>query len=204
MPQTAKHRFQRVARFIATKAGYWFVTSTLVLMTACSGDSNPEPVPTPLSPDVATVFINPGEIALPSLAYSLVTSNGQVGVFNGESGQVEVKELVGSEREILMIVNEINKPVMVKFRTSGDSSGAINMDTTAVGFLMASPVMAMLDLTAENFLKINQQIVNNSNYQLLKESLKTQIEQGSICPLDHNCAAYSSYIADQIIQSINY
>jgi len=204
MPQTEKHRFQRVAKSIASKAGYWFVTSTLVLMTACSGDSNPEPVPTPLSPNVAPVFINPGEIALPSRAYSLVTSNGQVGVFNGERGQVEVKELVGSEREILMLVNEINKPVMVKFRTPGDSSSAINMDTTAVAFVMASPVMAMLDLNEENFLKINQQIMNSDKYQLLKESLKTQIEQGSICPLDHNCSAYSSYIADQIIQSINY
>lgn len=151
-----------------------------------------------------SVAIDSSEIALPSRSYSLISTNGVVGTFDGQNGQIKMQELTGSEREILMLVNESGKPVMVKFRTSDDSSGAINMDTTAVGFVMASPVMVMLDLTSENFFKLNQQIMSNDKYQLLKESLKNQIEQGSICPLDHNCSAYSSYIADQIIQSINY
>jgi hypothetical protein len=164
--------------------------SSLFLISCGGGNSGSEESTESLVKVQAINLLNSTE------TYTLSTSSESIDM---SSDNITIKQGADDDTPIV-VSNQVGEPMLLGRKFKGDSVSEVSIESTAEMFLLRNAIF--FGITIANDKELSNRIRSHSKFNDLVEELKGQINT-SVCPLDHNCSAIASSIANEIAKEIN-
>jgi hypothetical protein len=134
--------------------------------------------------------------------YTVANTNGETGSIDSDGAVNKTNSNLGaSQRETIMVLNSLKRPVLLKIVEPGDSQQP-TLESTAIAFVLLHPSLALIDFDKIDLKELSSQIKSHPAFESLKSEILSDITTGSLCPIDYSCSPGSVMIANQIVGSL--
>lgn len=106
-----------------------------------------------------------------------------------------------SAPRLVMLVNDVNQPILLARSHPGDSAVDMTVASTAEVFLLAKPYFFGVQIADTNAL--SSRIREHPLFASLVTALQTKINAGSPCPIMPKCNVEASEIADTMLETLD-
>jgi len=124
--------------------------------------------------------------------YTLVTPNASK-IITSFTQDIDDKTEVN---HMVAIINRYDEPVMITLVSGNNTSVALNVENTAEALVLMRPFFFSLEFNDRN--ELSNRIRSHSEFEVLANEIKKQLESGNTCPLDPDCSYKAALMAERI------
>jgi hypothetical protein len=182
-------------------------------MTGCSGGSSSEAPPSAkvvenlerktIAVELPKLAVDPATLDVYASRSLNVALNEPAAVKNGNV-EIWLPKLEAGERDVVSIRNDAGNPVLMSIRGATDQGVVLNLESTAVAFVLADARMAAFGGNDVVLSDVVAKIKAHANFPLLSKELRESLAFESTCPINYECNRGASLLASNILDSIDF